>query len=145
GSGGVALTGAAAGTFNFTNFTITTSGGTGFLVNGSGVPTINIGSGSAENVSATLGPAVDVRNANGASSLTFDAVSSTNSSSAGINLDSNGAATFSAASGSISGAAGNSVDVNGGSGNITYPGTLSNGSGNTADVTGRTGGSISLS
>jgi large repetitive protein len=145
GAGGVALTGAAAGTFNFTNFTITTTGGTGFLVNSSGTPTINVGSGSTENVSATGGPAIDIRNANGASSLAFDAVSSTNSSGAGINLDSNGAAPFSASSGSISGAAGNAVDINGGSGNVTYPGTLNNGSGNTADITGRTGGSIALS
>jgi methionine-rich copper-binding protein CopC len=145
GAGGVALTGAAAGTFNFTNFTINTTGGTGFLVNSSGGPTINVGSGSTENVSATGGPAVDVRNVNGASSLAFDAVSSTNSSGAGINLDSNGATPFSASSGSISGAAGNAVDINGGSGNVTYPGTLGNGAGNTADITGRTGGSISLS
>jgi VCBS repeat-containing protein len=145
GAGGVALTGAAGGTFNFTNFTINTTGGTGLLVNSSGSPTINVGSGSTENVSATGGPAVDVRNANTASSLTFDAASSTNSSGAGINLDANGATTFSASSGSISGAAGNAIDVNGGSGNITYPGTLGNGAGNTADITGRTGGSISLS
>jgi methionine-rich copper-binding protein CopC len=145
GAGGVALTGAAAGTFNFTNFTINTTGGTGFLVNSSGTPTINVGSGSTENVSATGGPAVDVRNVNGASSLAFDAVSSTNSSGAGINLDSNGATPFSASSGSISGAAGNAVDINGGSGNVTYPGTLGNGAGNTADITGRTGGAISLS
>ena len=145
GAGGVALTGVAAGTFNFTNFTITTSGGTGFLVNSSGAPTINVGSGSTENVSATGGPAVDVRNVNGSSSLAFDAVSSTNSTGAGINLDSNGAAPFSAASGSISGAAGNALDINGGSGNVTYPGTLGNGSGNTADITGRNGGAISLS
>jgi Bacterial Ig domain/Cadherin domain/RTX calcium-binding nonapeptide repeat (4 copies) len=145
GAGGVALTGAGAGTFNFTNFTITTTGGTGFLVNTSGAPTINVGSGSTENVSATGGPAVDVRNVNGASSLAFDAVSSTNSSGAGINLDSNGATPFSAASGSISGAAGNAIDINGGSGNVTYPGTLGNGAGNTADITGRTGGAISLS
>ena len=145
GAGGVALTGAAAGTFNFTNFAINTTGGTGFLVNSSGAPTINVGSGSTENVSATGGPAVDVRNANSASNLTFDAVSSTNSSGAGINLDSNGATPFSASSGSISGAAGNAVDFNGGSGNITYPGTLGNGAGGTADITGRTGGAIALS
>src|ERR1041385_9149937 len=118
---------------------------TGFLVNSSGAPTINVGSGATENVSATGGPAVDVRNANTASSLSFDAVSSTNSSGAGINLDSNGATPFSAASGSIAGAAGNAVDVNGGSGNVTYPGTLGNGAGNTADITGRTGGAIALS
>ncbi|MDX6481049.1 MAG: large repetitive protein, partial [Gaiellaceae bacterium] len=143
--GGVSLVGAAAGTFNFTNFAINTTGGTGFLVNSSGAPTINVGSGSTENVSATGGPAVDVRNGNTASSLTFDAVSSTNSSGAGINLDSNGATPFSASSGSISGAAGNAIDINGGSGNVTYPGTLGNGAGNTADITGRTGGAISLS
>jgi hypothetical protein len=145
GAGGVGLTGAAGGTFNFTNFTINTTGGTGFLVNTSGAPTINVGSGSTENVSATGGPAVDVRNANTLSSLTFDAVSSTNSSGAGINLDSNGATPFSASSGSISGAAGNAIDINGGSGNVTYPGTLGNGAGNTADITGRSGGAIALS
>ncbi|HXU03436.1 MAG TPA: Ig-like domain-containing protein, partial [Polyangia bacterium] len=146
GAGGVSLTSTAAGTFNFTNFTITTTGGTGFFVNSPGFsPTINVGSASTENVSATGGPAVDVRNVNGASSLAFDAVSSTNSSGAGINLDTNGTATFSASSGTISGAAGNAADINGGSGNVTYPGTLGNGSGNTADITGRTGGAISLS
>ncbi|MGW5237401.1 Ig-like domain-containing protein [Monashia sp. NPDC004114] len=144
-AGGVALTGAAAGTFSFTNFTINTTGLTGFLVNTTGAPTISVGSGSTENVSATGGPAVDVRNVNGASTLTFDAVSSTNSASTGINLDSIGAATFTATSGAISGAAGNAVDINGGSGNITYPGTLGNGAGNTADITGRTGGAIALS
>ena len=145
GAGGVALTGLAGGTFNFTNFTINTTGGPGFLVNGTGVPTINVGSGSTENVSATGGPAVDVRNANSASNLSFDAVSSTNSSGAGINLDNNGATPFSASSGSISGAAGNAVDINAGSGNVTYPGTLGNGAGGTADITGRSGGAISLS
>src|SRR5256884_636080 len=126
----------------------TTTGLTGgllLLVNGSSAPTINVGSGSTENLSATGGPAVDVRNVNGASSLAFDAVSSTNSSGAGINLDSNGAAPFSASSGSISGAAGNAIDINGGSGNVTYPGTLGNGRGNTAAISGRTGGSIALS
>src|SRR5207342_1576891 len=133
------------GPFNFTNFTISTTGGTGFLVNTSGIPIINVGSGSTENVSATGGPAVDVRNANTASSLAFDAVSSTNSSGAGINLDSNGATPFSASSGSISGAAGNAIDINAGSGNVTYPGTLGNGAGSTADITNRTGGAVSLS
>jgi methionine-rich copper-binding protein CopC len=146
GAGGVALTCGAAGTFNFTNFTISTSGGTGFFVCGNpGAPTINVGSGANENVSATGGEAVVLANMNGSSSLAFDAVSSTNSSGDGIQLFSNGAATFSASSGSISGAPGNAIWINGGSGNFTYPGTIGNGSGGTARITGRTGGAISLS
>ena len=146
GAGGVALTGAAAGTFNFTNLQIITSGGTGFLVNSSGTPTIRfVWSGAVGSVSATGGPAVDIRNVNGASLLSFHGLFSVNSPSAGINLDSNGVALFSATGGSINDAAGNAIDINGGAGSVTYAGTLGNGAGNTADITGRSGGLISLS
>ena len=55
--------------------------------------------------------------------LAFDAVSSTNSTTDGINLAGLGTGTFTAASGTITGAAGIAFDLDGGSGDVTYPGT----------------------
>jgi hypothetical protein len=96
-------------------------------------------------VSATGGPAVDVQATNGAA-LAFDAVSSTNSATKGINLAGLGAGTFSAASGTIAGATGISFDLEGGSGAVSYPGALNNGSGVIAvEITGRSNGAVTLS
>ena len=132
------------GTTQLTNLSLTTTSGAApaLLLDTAGTVTVP-GSGTA-NVSATGGPAVDVRSTNAA--LAFDDVDSANSAGDGINLESLGAGTFSAATGAITGAAGRSFDLSGASsGDVTYPGSLGDGSGGAARVTGRTGGTVTLS
>lgn len=132
------------GSLTFGDLNLSTSSGSagGFVVsNASGIV---VSAGGTANVSTTGGPAVDVINAPSAS-LSFDAVSSTDSANDGVNIDSIGSGTFSASSGSISGAAGIAFDLNGGSGDVTYPGALNNGAGATAEVTGRSGGNVTFS
>ncbi|WGY03957.1 Ig-like domain-containing protein [Nocardioides sp. QY071] len=90
------------------------------------------------------GPAVDLTNAAG-STLSFGEVTSTGSTTKGVNLDGLGSGTFSATSGSVSGAQVMAFDVNAGSGAITYPGPITDGTGGTLEVTGRSGGTITLS
>ncbi|MDP1850498.1 MAG: Ig-like domain-containing protein [Solirubrobacteraceae bacterium] len=103
--------------------------------------------GGTATISATGGPAVDIRNSNG-SLYGFDSVSSTNSAGDGINLDTNLATPFTAITGAISGAAGIGVDVNGGGvgGDVSHGGAINDGSGPlSVEVTGRSGGAVTLS
>lgn len=131
------------GTVTFGDLSLTSSGTTpAFDLNNAAGVTVDA-SGTA-NINANLGPAVDVTGAP-AAVLAFDTVTSTNSTTDGINLDGLGTGTFSATGGTISGAAGISFDLNGGSGNVTYPGQLFDGDGATAEITGRTGGSVTFS
>jgi VCBS repeat-containing protein len=122
----------------------TTSGATAALdiASSNGV---SIDAAGTDAVSATGGPAVDIRNSNG-STFAFDSVSSTNSANDGINLDTNLASPFSATVGAISGAAGIAVDVNGGGagGDVSYGGAINDGSGQSLEVTGRAGGAVTL-
>jgi hypothetical protein len=111
------------------------------LLSSAGTVVVPNGAATAQ-VSANGGPAIDVTNTSGAS-LAFDTVSSTSSTTRGINID--GGGSFTAGAGSISGSAGVALRVNGGSGDVTYPGTIGNGSGDTASISGRTGGTIVLS
>jgi hypothetical protein len=123
----------------------TTSGSTAALdVFGGG--TVKVDDAGTDAISATGGPAVDIRNTNG-SSFAFDTVSSTNSANDGINLDTNLSTPFTAAGGAISGASGIAVDINGGGagGTVSYAGAINDGSGQAAEITGRTGGSVTLS
>lgn len=143
GSGGVGLSG-ATGTITFGGLSLTSTSGptAAFAVTGSG--SVTVASGGTAVVDATGGPAVDVTSTP-APSLSFDAVSSTNSASDGINLDGLTTGTFGATGGTLSGAAGIAFDVNAGSGDITFGGAVADGSGASAEVTGRTGGTVTLS
>lgn len=140
GAGGVSLQN-TTGSITFDAVDLTTTGGTGFFANNAAGLTINP-AGTA-NVSSTGGTAVDLRSMTSPSAQ-FDSVTSTNSSGAGIHLQSIGG-TFSATSGSISGASGAAVDVNGGGGTVTYPGNVGNGPGRPASIQNRSGGSVTLS
>lgn len=141
GSGAVDLS-ATTGSLTLGGLALTTTSGTkaAFAVQGSG-PVVVPAAATAV-VSATGGPAVDVTSTP-AADLSFDSVSSSGSTTDGINLDASG--TFAAAGGTIAGAAVAAVDVNGGAGDITYGGTVTDGTGATAEVTGRTGGTVTLS
>jgi VCBS repeat-containing protein len=100
-----------------------------------------------DTISATGGPAVDIRNSNG-SSYFFDSVSSTNSANDGINLDTNLSTAFVGSAGAIGGAAGIAVDVNGGgaggTANVIYNGAINDGPGQSVEVTGRDGSEVSI-
>ena len=143
GTGAVSLSG-TTGSTTFGGLSLTTTSGTTPAFSLSSAGTVTVSAAGTANVSATGGPAVDVIGTTGPT-LAFDSVSSTNSSTDGINLDGLGTGTFSATGGTLAGYAGIAFDLNGGSGGITYPGTIDNGAGATAEITGRTGGVVSLS
>lgn len=142
-SGAVDLA-SAGGSLTFGDLSLTTTGGVqaAFAAQGSGALTVP--SAATADISATGGPAVDVTSTPGAS-LAFDTVSSTGSTTDGINLDGLAAGTFAATGGSVSGASGIAVDVNGGSGDVAYAGAIADGAGASAEVTGRSGGTVTLS
>jgi len=142
-TGGVSAA-TTTGTLTFGDLALTTTSGSAPAFALSNAAGVTVPASGTANVSATGGPAVDVVTAPGAV-LSFDTVSSTDSTTDSINLDGLGTGTFSATGGTISGAAGISFDLNGGNGDVNYPGALQNGSGATAEVTGRTGGVVSLS
>jgi hypothetical protein len=143
GAGGVSAT-ATTGTLTFGNLALTTTSGSTAAFALSNAAGVTVPASGTANISATGGPAVDVVTAPGAV-LAFDDVTSTSSSTDGINLDGLTTGTFTATGGTISGAPGIAFDLNGGSGEVTYPGTLNNGAGATAEVTGRTGGTVTFS
>ncbi|WP_183092704.1 beta strand repeat-containing protein [Nocardioides stalactiti] len=140
-TGGIQATN-ASGSMTLGAVNLTSSGGTALaLTSSTGWSVPNIGSATAQ-ILATAGPAVDVQSSD--ATLSFDYITSTNSTGDGINLDGLGAGTFTTTDGLISGAAGIAFDVNGGNGAITYPGIINNGTGDTVEVTGRTGGTVSF-
>jgi hypothetical protein len=146
GSAGAISMSNTTGTTTFDDLSLTTSGGTAFLLNNAGAVGVD-GSLNSDTISATSGPAVDVTGgSNGTQSLAFDNVSSSTSGGKGINLSALGAGTFSATGGSLVGFTGTAFDVNGSSsGNIGYAGQINDGAGNSANVSGRTGGTVTLS
>ena len=109
--------------------------------------TVTVDSAGTDTVSATGGPALDIRNSNG-SQFFFDSASSTNSAGDGINLDTNLTAPVVINAGAISGAAGIAFDVNGGGvggGGVVFDGAINDGSGQSVEVTGRDGGGVTFS
>jgi VCBS repeat-containing protein len=125
----------------------TTSGATAALDIASS-NSVGVGTAGTDTISATGGPAVDIRNSNG-SSFFFDSVSSTGSTTDGINFDTNLGTTFLGSAGAISGAGGIGVDINGGGAagpaNFIFNGSINDGPGPlSVEVTGRDGGQISL-
>ena len=136
-AGGVALTN-TTGSLTFQALSITTTGGTGFLL--SNAANIDVdGAGFATSVSSSGGPAVDATTLTNGTDLVFDTVNASGTPAKGVNLDGTGGWTFSAAAGAISGATPVGFDVNGGSGAVSYAGSIANGTGEAVDITGRSG------
>ena len=124
----------------------TTSGATAALDIASS-NTVTVDSAGTDTISATGGPAMDIRNSNG-SQFFFDSASSTNSAGDGVNVDTNLTAPVVINAGTIAGAAGIAFDVNGGGvggGGVVYDGAINDGSGQSVEVTGRDGGGVTFS
>ncbi len=124
----------------------TTSGATAALDIASS-NTVTVDSAGTDTVSATGGPALDIRNSNG-SQFFFDSASSTNSAGDGIDLSTNLTSPVVINAGTISGAAGIAVDINGGGvvgGDVTFAGAINDGPGQSVEVTGRDGGVVTFS
>ena len=124
----------------------TTSGATAALDIASS-NTVTVDSAGTDTISATGGPAMDIRNSNG-SQYFFDSASSTNSAGDGVNLDTNLTAPVVINAGTIAGAAGIAFDVNGGGvggGGVVYDGAINDGPGQSVEVTGRDGGGVTFS
>ncbi|HEX6371294.1 MAG TPA: Ig-like domain-containing protein [Longimicrobium sp.] len=115
---------------------VTSSAGAGIA--GTGFGTLTVGSTS---VAAVGGPALDL--SSGDVSGSFDALSSSGSTGAGIRLVGVGGS-FSAANGSITGSTGAGVDVTGGAGTFSYGGDIAVVGPLAVSVTGRTGGALTF-
>ncbi|MBO9523325.1 MAG: tandem-95 repeat protein [Nocardioidaceae bacterium] len=131
-SPGVSLT-TTTGSLAFTTMAVTTSGQPGFVLsNATGIAV------AAGTVAATSRPAVDATGLSAGTTLAFTSVSSTNSTSDGVNLDGTDTGwTFSAGAGAISGATTIGFDVNNGTGAVSYGGSIASTTGKTADVSSR--------
>jgi len=143
GSGGVNMAN-TTGTTTFGDLSLITTSGSTAAFNLSNAGAVSVPSAGTANASATGGPAIDVTGTSGAT-LAFDDVSSSNSTTDGINLAGLGTGTFGATSGTIAGAAGIAFDLDGGSGTVSYGGALNNGAGQSVEITGRSGGAVTLS
>ena len=129
------------------DLSLQTTSGTAAALDVSNGGAVQVDAAGTDTISATGGPAADIRNTNGAS-FDFDSVSSTNSTTDGINLDTNLATPFIAAAGAISGAAGIAVDVNAGGAAgaaVSYAGAINDGAGASVEITNRDGGVVALS
>jgi hypothetical protein len=136
-NGGVSLTN-TTGSLTFQALSLTTTGGTGFLLANAANVDVD-GAGFATSVTSTGGPAVDATTLASGTDLVFDSVIAAGTLTKGVNLDGTGNWTFSAGAGSIAATSQVGVDVNGGSGAVSYAGTIANGTGEAVDVTGRSG------
>jgi hypothetical protein len=148
GASGVVLAN-VSGDLAFTDLDIFADAGAALRITGTGA--VNTGAGTGTRVTvgagvatfaATGGPAVDVTNTT--IDLQLASLTSTNSASTGVNLDTD-TGTFSAPSGSaITNATGTDFNVNAGTAAITYGGTITDTTGRLVSVTGATGGTISF-
>ncbi|MDX6681437.1 MAG: hypothetical protein QOG94_1476, partial [Solirubrobacteraceae bacterium] len=143
-SGGVSMVN-TTGTTTFgdgsgTDLSLTTTSGAApaFLLSNAG--TVSVPAPGTANASATGGPAIDVSGTT-ITSLTFDTVTSSASTGAGIRVAGLGAAPFTAnASSSISDAGGIDFDLDGGSGAVTYDGAITDNTGQLVRVQNTSGG-----
>ncbi len=128
--------------FTFSSLSMVTDAGTGILANNSG--TLNI-AGTSNSLVANGGPALDISSTSLGSGATFSTLSSTNSLTKGINLDTVSGGLV-ANGGSLSNAGGISFDLNAGSSTVTYAGSISNiANVLLIDVSARTGGTVTFS
>ncbi len=148
GASGMVLTN-VAGDLAFTDLDLFADAGAALKVTGTGA--VNTGAGTGTRVTvgagvatfgATGGPAVDVTNAT--IDLQLASLTSTNSTTTGVNLDTV-VGTFSAPSGSsIANATGTDFNINAGTVTSTYNGTITDTTGRLVSVSGATGGSKSF-
>ena len=122
GTGGVSLTN-TTGTTTFGDLALTTTSGATAAFALSNAGTVSVPAAGTDERQRDRRPGRR-RHRHRRRHLAFDAVSSTNSTTDGINLAGLGTGTFTAASGTITGAAGIAFDLDGGSGDVTYPGTI---------------------
>jgi hypothetical protein len=108
-------------------------------VDGSGFGTFTAAS---IQVAAAGGPSLDLQN--GTVAASFNSLSSSNSTGAGLRLSGVGG-TLTAPAGVVAGAAGAGVNVSGGNADVGYGGSIAGSGVNAASVTGRTGGTLTLS
>jgi hypothetical protein len=145
GAAGVVMTN-VSGNLSFTDLDIFADSGAGLRASGTAVYTgsagfqIAVGSGVAT-VTANGGPAVDLSTVT--ASLPFQQITSTNSSSTGVALNSL-LGTFSAGSGSITGSTGTGFQAGSSNATITYNGTITTTAGKGVDLTSNTGSTISF-
>ncbi len=148
GASGVVLT-SVSGDLAFTDLDIFADAGAALRITGTGAVNTGAGTGTRVTVGAGVatfvaigGPAVDVTSAT--VDLQLASLTSTNSASTGVSLDTvNG--TFSAPSGSaITNATGTDFNVNAGTAAVTYGGTITDTTGRLVSVTNATGGTQSF-
>ena len=106
---------------------------------------VTVPAGGTANLKATNGSALEI-NGSAGSSLAFDEVTSTGSSTHGIYIGDSGTGTFSATSGELSGSDLPAFRLSGGSGDVSYGGAISDGTAlNNVEISGRTGGTVTMS
>jgi hypothetical protein len=145
---GIALTG-VSGDLLFNDLQVFADGGAGLRVVGTGAFASSTGmqiavsnGGLSRSIAAVNGPAVDVTSAT--VSLPLAQITSSNSATTGVNLDTVGG-TFSAGSGSsITNATGTDFSINAGNAAVTYDGTITDTTGRLVSVTSATGGTKSF-
>jgi hypothetical protein len=148
GGSGIVLTN-VAGDLAFSDLQVVADGGAGLRVAGTGAFTGSAGlqitlsnGGLSRTVVATGGPAVDVSNAT--VSLPFQQITSTNSASTGLALNSV-IGGFAAGSGSsISNTSGTAFQVGSSNATVSYAGTVNMTAGKGVDLTNNTGSTISF-
>ncbi len=146
GGAGMVLAG-VSGDLSFTDLDIFADGGAGLSAAGTGAFTGNAGfqiavGAGVSTIAAVGGPAVNV--ASVTINLPIQQLTSTNSASTGVSLDTV-AGTFSAPSGSsITNATGTDFNVNAGNAAVTYDGTITDTTGRLVSVTNTTGGTKSF-
>lgn len=141
GISGISLTSSAGMTTNFASLAIAANAGAGLVANTAGTLSID---GTGNTVTAISGPAIDVTSTSLGAGATFSTVSSTNSPSTGINLNTV-SGSFVANGGAIGTATGIAFDLAGGSSTVTYAGSITNTAGRSVEITGRSGGTVTLS
>jgi VCBS repeat-containing protein len=130
------------GNLSFTDLDIVADAGAALKANGTGGGfSLTVTNASAGTMTAVGGAAVDLTSV--AANLPLSTLSSTNSASTGVSLDTV-TGTFSSG-GSITNAAGTDFNVNAGNATVTYSGTITDSTGRLVSVTSTTGGTKTFS
>jgi Big-like domain-containing protein len=138
-----------SGDLSFADLNIVADNGAGLRASGTGAFTGSAGfqiavsnGGLSRTVAATGGPAVDVSNAT--INLPLQQITSTNSSTTGVSLDTVGGTFSAGSSSSITSSTGTDFNINAGSAAVTYDGTITDTTGRLVSVTSTTGGTKSF-